>query len=70
MVPLVVVVLDVLADKEPQVTFSKHDHATQALFLDRPDEPLGIGVQVRASRRQLDRRDTAVLQYLVKRLGE
>jgi len=31
MVPLAVAVLDVLADEEPQVTFSKHDHATQAL---------------------------------------
>jgi hypothetical protein len=52
------------------VVFSKHDHATQALLFDRPDEALRECVQVRTSRRQLDRRHGAALQDLPERPGD
>jgi hypothetical protein len=69
-VPLPVVVLDVIADEESQVVLSKHDHAPEALPLDRSDKPLGVGIQIWAPRRQLDRRHAAVLEDLVERSGE
>ena len=64
------VVLDVLANEKAQVAFAEHDHPAQTFLFDRPDEPFRVCVQVRTSRRELDRRDTAVLQDLVEPLGE
>jgi len=51
-VALRVVVLDELADDAAQMTFAERDDVAQALLLDRADEPLRVGVQIRAARRQ------------------
>jgi hypothetical protein len=50
-IPLVVIVLDVFPHDGSKVPLAHRHDVTQALGLDRPDEPLGVGVQVRASRR-------------------
>lgn len=51
--PLPVVVdLGILVQHVLQHRLAEDDHPAHALFPDRPDEPLGIGVQVRAVRRQ------------------
>jgi hypothetical protein len=52
MVALRVVVLHELAHDGAQVTFAERNDVPEALVLDRPNEPLGVGVQVRAPRRQ------------------
>jgi hypothetical protein len=49
-VPLQVVVGRVLRDRQPQVPFADRHDPGQALLLDRPDEPLGVGVEVGALR--------------------
>ena len=49
------VVLDVLMDDEAEVTLPEENHPVETLLFDGPDEPLGMGVQVRASRRKSDR---------------
>ncbi len=49
MIALDVVVLYELAHDAPQVTLAQGDDVPEALVLDRADEPLGVGVQVRAS---------------------
>lgn len=55
MIALDVVVLHVLVDHMPQVPFAEDDQTTQALFLDRPHEPLRIGIEIGASRRESNR---------------
>ena len=47
-----VIVLDVFTHDGSKVPLADRYDVTQALGLDRPDETLGVGVQVRASRRQ------------------
>ena len=51
-VSLTMVMLDVLVDDEAQMPLAERDDAMEALFFDRPDEPLGIGVEIRTLRRQ------------------
>jgi hypothetical protein len=46
MIPLPVVMSGVLAGCLPQRPFTEEDHLVVTLILDRPDEPLGIRVQV------------------------
>ena len=38
---------------------AERDDAMETLLFDRPDEPLGVGVEIRTLRRQPDRPDTA-----------
>jgi hypothetical protein len=47
-----VILLDVFPHDGSKMPLANRNDVTQALGLDRPDEPLGVGVQVRASRRQ------------------
>lgn len=49
-VPLQVVVGGVLLDRQPQVPLADGDNLREALLLDRPDKPLGVGVEVGAPR--------------------
>ena len=65
-VSLTMVMLDVLVDDEAQMPFAERDDTMEALLFDRPDEPLGIGVEIRAVRRQPDRPNIATCQDLAK----
>ena len=60
-VSLAMVVFDVLAHEETQVPFAEGDDATETLLFHRADEPLGIGVEIGALRREPDRLDTPAL---------
>jgi hypothetical protein len=51
-VALGVVVLHELAQHGAHMTFAKGNDVPEALVLDRANKPLGVGVQVRAPRRQ------------------
>ena len=55
MVPFAMIMLDVLGDEPSEMALTQGDHSVEALVFDRPDEPLGIGVKIRTSRRQSDR---------------
>ena len=65
-VSLTMVVLDVLVDDEAQMPLAERDDTMEALLFDRPDEPLGIGVEIRAFRRQPDWLNIATHQDLAK----
>jgi ABC-type uncharacterized transport system substrate-binding protein len=54
-IPLGMEMVDVFAQRPPQRALAKEDHLGQALFLDRPHPALGVGIQVRAARRQRER---------------
>jgi len=43
-IPLPVIMSGVLASRLPKRAFPEEDHPTEALILDRPDEPLGVGI--------------------------
>jgi hypothetical protein len=47
MVPLPMIMSGVLASSSSQRPFAEEDHLAETLILDRSDESLGIGVQVR-----------------------
>ena len=63
-VSLTMVMLDVLVDDEAQMPLAERDDTMEALFFDRPDEPLGIGVEIRTLRRQPDWPNIATCQDL------
>ena len=65
-VSLTMVMLDVLVDDEAQMPLAERDDTMEALLFDRPDEPLGIGVEIRALRRQPDWPNIATCQDLAK----
>ena len=46
MIPLPVIVSGVLASGLSQRPFAEEDHSVETLILDRPDESLGVGVQI------------------------
>ena len=52
-VSLAMVVLDVLMNYQVQVAFTQQDDSVETLFFDGSHEPFRVGVQIRASRRQL-----------------
>ena len=56
-IPLGMVMVEIVAQCPAQRALAEEDHFGQALLLDRPDPALGIGVQVRAARRQCERFD-------------
>ena len=45
-VSLAMVVFYVLVDETTQMSLAERDHACETLLFDRPDEPLGIGVEI------------------------
>ena len=63
-VSLTLIMLGVLVNDEPQMPLAERDDTMEALLFDRPDEPLGIGVEIRALRRQPDRPHIATRQDL------
>ena len=65
-VPLAMVVFYVLVDETTQMPLAERDHACETLLFDRPDEPLGIGVEIGTLRRQPNRLHTGALQDLAK----
>ena len=60
------VVFYVLVDETTQMPLAERDHACETLLCDRPDEPLGIGVEIGTLRRQPNRLNTGALQDLAK----
>ena len=65
-VSLAMVVFSVLVDETTQMPLAERDHACETLLCDRPDEPLGIGVEIGTLRRQPNRLNTGALQDLAK----
>ena len=65
-VSLAMVVFYVLVDETTQMPLAERDHACETLLFDRPDEPLGIGVEIGTLRRQPNRLSTGALQDLAK----
>ena len=65
-VSLAMVVFYVLVDETTQMPLAERDHACETLLCDRPDEPLGIGVEIGTLRRQPNRLNTGALQDLAK----
>ena len=63
---LAMVVFSVLVDETTQMPLAERDHACETLLFDRPDEPLGIGVEIGTLRRQPNRLNTGALQDLAK----
>ena len=51
-IPLPVIVRGVLASCLPQRLLAEEDHPIQAFIFDRPDESLGVGIQVGRTVRQ------------------
>jgi hypothetical protein len=51
-IALALVVLDMFTDRASQVRFPDRDNLRQTLRLDRSNEPLGVGVQVRTAARK------------------
>lgn len=48
--PLVMIVLEVLGQDVPQLLFSGEDEMTETFLFYGPDEPLGVGIQIRTAR--------------------
>ena len=69
-ISLAVVVLDVLPNDLPQMALSEWDHLGHALRLRRPNEPFGVGVQIRTARREPHRVDACALQRRAERFSE
>ena len=65
-VSLAMGVFSVLVDETTQMPLAERDHACETLLFDRPDEPLGIGVEIGTLRRQPHRLNTGALQDLAK----
>ena len=65
-VSLAMVVFYVLVDETTQMPLAERDHACETLLFDRPDEPLGRGVEIGTLRRQPNRLNTGALQDLAK----
>src|SRR5215471_6357669 len=63
MIALLVIMIQELANAIPQRIFSEENHLIQATFLNSPYETLGVGVQIRGTRRQFDRFDTYIGQH-------
>ena len=64
MIPLRVIVSGVFQGCFAKRPFAEEKHSTETLVLDRPDEPLGIGVQVGRAWRQSDDLDAGIVQEI------
>ncbi len=62
MIPLPVIVRGVLASGLSQRPFAEEHHPIETLILDRPDEALGVGVQVGRAVGQTHDFDASILQ--------
>ena len=62
-VSLAMVVFYVLVDETTQMPLAERDHACETLLFDRPDEPLGIGVEIGTLRRQPNRLNTGCFRH-------
>ena len=62
MISFGVIVRDVLANSCSKRIFAKEDHSFQAVFLDRPDKPFRIGIQVGRSWWKLHRVDSGLVE--------
>ena len=61
MIPLPVIVSGVLASRLSQRPLAEEDHSIETLILDRPNEPLGVRVQIGRTRRQAHDFETSIL---------
>ena len=69
-IPLPMIVNGVFASGLSQRPFAEEDHSIETLILDRPDESLGVGIQVGRAVWQAHDFDTGILQEIPERLGE
>ncbi len=69
-IPLPMIMSGVLASGPSQRPFAEEDHPIETLILDRPDESLGVGVQVGRTIRQAHGFDAGILQEIPERFGE
>ena len=70
MIALAVVMIHVLAHRPPKVAFPNRNDLRQALRLDRSNEPLRVGVQIRAPARKPQGADAGAAQDLSEALRE
>ena len=70
MVALEVVVLDVFGDGQAKMPLPEQHDLVKALGLDRQDEPLGVGVQIRAVGRQLEALHASPAKKFPELIGE
>lgn len=68
--PLPVVIVGKLTDEMVQVPRAQHDEAVETLAFQGENEPLGVGVEVRAPGRQPHGRDSDLLQRAVEPSAE
>ena len=47
MIALVMIVIDELRNRLPEVTLTHRNHSIETLVLNRPHEPFGIGIRIR-----------------------
>jgi hypothetical protein len=69
MIPFPMVMGDELGDDLPQMALAEQNDPVETLGLDRQDEPLREGVQVRASGGQPQHRHPALLKRFSKVAG-
>jgi hypothetical protein len=65
MIPLAVVMLDEFGDGAPKMGLPDRNQPIEALFLNRPYEPLGVCIGVRGSDRRDDHPDSRIPQHTV-----
>ncbi len=59
----------ILTSRLPERSFAKEDHSVEALTLDRPDEPLRVGVEIWRPMRQSYNGDSGALQQALECRG-
>ena len=69
-IPFGMEMVDILAQRPPQRALAKENHPGQALFLDRPDPALRVGIEVRAACRQRQRLNPTGCNDGTERPGE
>ena len=70
MASFVMVVRDELVNRTAQCAFADEDQSIQAGFLDRPHEPLRVGIEIWGTGRQADRLDAGRRQRVSERVAE
>jgi hypothetical protein len=69
-VALKMIVSNEFSDGVPQMSLTEEHELVRTLALDRQDEPFGVGVQVRAVRRQLDTLDASSAEQVTELASE
>ena len=67
MIPFEMIVLDKLRDRASEVSLPQRNDSIQTLFLDRPDESLGVGIRVRSALRCQNHSDAGLAKPLSHR---